>query len=190
MSLFVFVCALWGIGKAIAAARERARQREAERIKREQKRQREEQARLREDFRRIQAEAKDRARRQAEIARETVRLAKEQERQRKEQEKQAAQIAKHDEEIRKLKQTAKRLSAKLEDLELRIIDLESVKELVYKQFLDADHTGDDARKEKALRKLISIDNQLSAAKDARQKTLDGIENAERNAKAKSVAFAA
>ena len=165
MSLFVFVCALWGIGKAIAAARERARQREAERIKREQ-------ARLREDFRRIQAEARERAKRQAEIERETVRLAKE-------QAKQAAQIAKHDEEIRKLKQTAKRLSAKLEDLELRIIDLESVKELVYKQFLEADHAGDNARKEKALRKLISIDNQLSAARDAKQKTLDGIENANR-----------
>lgn len=165
MSLFVFVCALWSIGKAIAAARERARQREAERIKREQ-------ARLREDFRRIQAEARERAKRQAEIERETVRLAKE-------QAKQAAQIAKHDEEIRKLKQTAKRLSAKLEDLELRIIDLESVKELVYKQFIEADHAGDDARKEKALRKLISIDNQLSAARDAKQKTLDGIENANR-----------
>ena len=101
------------------------------------------------------------------------------ERQRKEDAKRDAQLAKHDEEIRKLKQTANRLSAKLEDLELRIIDLESVKELAYKQFLAADHAGDDARKEKALRKLISIDNQLSAARDAKQKTLDGIENANR-----------
>ena len=99
------------------------------------------------------------------------------ERQRKEDARRDAQFAKHDEEIRKLKQTANRLSAKLEDLELRIIDLESVKELAYKQFLAADHAGDDARKEKALRKLISIDNQLSAARDARQKTLDSIENA-------------
>ena len=74
MRLFIIVLTLWGIGKAIAAIRERARRKEAERIKREQ------------------AEARERTKRQAEIEREMSRLAKE-------QEKQAELLAKHEARI-------------------------------------------------------------------------------------------
>ena len=166
--IILLIIAFCAICKAIRKVSEQRRQAELARIKAE-----------RERAKQAEAWRRDMEREQRRLDAEQIRQRKEQEKAARERARQAAQIEKNREEIAKLKQTTQRLSAKLEDQELRIINLESVRELVYNQFLEADHAGDDTRKEKALRKLISIDNQLSAARDAKQKTLDGIENAKR-----------
>ena len=119
------------------------------------------------------------------ILREQERLAKAQEREEKErlklakeQEKQAAQIAKHESEIRTLKQSVKRMKSKYADLDLQLETLEEIKEMVVADFLKADHSGDTAKKEKFMRKLVAIDKQISNARDSRDALADKIENAE------------
>ena len=106
MSVIIIVGIIWGICKLISAAsvaaKERAAERERERIRAEQTRIREEQARARAWQREQEQRAREAARRQAEQERAIAKAAKEREALRKEQERQAAQLAKHEEMIRKL----------------------------------------------------------------------------------------
>jgi len=165
MSLIIIIATIWGISALISHIKQA-------RIAKEQMRQREAQARLlREQRAQAQAQREETARL---IALEKARQAQD-----AWNAKQEAINRKHDEEICKLNQTVSRLSAKVEDINLRIVDLEAVKEMNYKKFLEADHAGDDTNKEKYLRKLISLDNQLSAARDSKRAALDKIENAQR-----------
>ena len=172
MSLIIIIATIWGISALISHNKQA-------RLAKEQMRQREAQARLlREQRAQAQAQREETARL---IALEKARQAQEKmnEKFEREQARQAEQLAKHDEEIRKLNQTISRLSEKVEDIENRIINLEAVKEMNYKKFLEADHAGDDTNKEKYLRKLIALDNQLSSARDSKKAALDKIENAQR-----------
>lgn len=108
---------------------------------------------------------------------ERARLAAE-ERLEKEQERQAKIIAKHEKDIRVLKQSVVRMKNQYADLELRLETLFEIKDMIMADFLKADHAGDSAKKEKAMRKLVAIDKQISTARDRKDAIADKIENAE------------
>ena len=114
MNILIFAALIWGICKLISAAsrgaKERAAERERERIRQEQTRIREEQARARAWQREQEQRAREAARRQVEhdkaiarAAREREALRKEQERQAKEQARQAAELEKHEQELTALR---------------------------------------------------------------------------------------
>lgn len=137
MSIVLIILSVWAIAKIIEAAHRRARMVEA---------------------------------RQAQIAKEQARQAKLWEKQRKEDAKRDAQLArheaelrKHDEEIRKLKNKMKDCERVFRDMRQRIANLEELHEIAVKDMERAEAAGDTKAKEKALRKIVSIDNQLSSA---------------------------
>ena len=125
MNVLIFCAVIWAICKLLSAAsrgaKERAAERERERIRQEQTRIREEQAAQREEMRLMRERAKAETRRQIEQEKariawqkrqdainrqaqaERERLRKEQERQAKEQARQAAQLEKHEQELTALR---------------------------------------------------------------------------------------
>lgn len=162
MSLIIVIGCIWGICKLIsaasAAAKERARQAEIERIRREQERVKLEQARQREAWKAAQAAEIERVRQMVELEREQARQAKEQERLAKEQERQAAQLAKHDEMIRKLEMRMATAESELafnreqRDRLFKLLDIE-----------ERERDGaipESATWQKHQRKVISLENQI------------------------------
>ena len=148
MSLIIIAAVIWGICKLIsaasAAAKERAKQAEAERIRRE--------------LREAQQRAKEEAARMVALEREQARQAKEQERQRKEQERQAAQLAKHEEMIRKLEMrmaTAERELAFNREQRDRLFLLLDIEERERDAAIEGSRTWQAHHK-----KVISLENQI------------------------------
>ena len=181
--MIIIAAVIWGICKLISAAsaasKERARQAQLERIRREQDRVKLEQARQREAWKAAQAAERERVRKMVALEREQARQAKEQERLAKEQERQAAQLAKHEEEIKQLKYRVRRCEQTYTDMRQRIENLEELYELTSAELADADRVGDNKRKEKALRKIITLDNQLASARAKQQKAKDDWNTAQR-----------
>ena len=173
MSLIIIAAVIWGICKLISAAsaasRERARQAQLERIRREQERVKLEQARQHEAWKAAQAAERERVRQMVALEREQARQAKEQERLAKEQERQAVQLARHEEEIKQLKYRVRRCEQTYTDMRQRIENLEELYELTSAELEEADRVGDDKRKEKALRKIVTLDSQLASARDKQRK---------------------
>ena len=148
MSVIIIVGIIWGICKLIsaasAAAKERAKQAEAERIRRE--------------LREAQQRAKEEAARMVALEREQARQAKEQERQRKEQERQAAQLAKHEEMIRKLEMrmaTAERELAFNREQRDRLFLLLDIEERERDAAIEGSRTWQAHHK-----KVVSLENQI------------------------------
>ena len=155
MSIFVLIGIVIAICKTAEYIRQRRAAEQMERIKREQFRQRE-------YIRQQQAAAREHERRQTALEREQIRLAKE-------QEKQALLLAKHEEEIRNLKYRMRTCEGIVESTRQRIENLEEIYELVSAELEEADRVGDDKRKEKALRKIVTLDSQLASARDKQRK---------------------
>ena len=107
MSLIIIAAVIWGICKLIsaasAAARERARQAEIERVRRAQERQRAEQQRIREEWKAAQAAERERVRQMVALEREQIRQQKLWEKQQKEDAARDAKIAKLEEAQRKMR---------------------------------------------------------------------------------------
>lgn len=159
------------VSSAVLAKKEREQKRQIEAIKREQEQRRAEDARMKAEYQRQQAATKEWQRRQIALEKEQIRQAKEQERQAreqerlaKEQEKQAEVLRKHEEEIRNLKCKVKVAEERYYAQKAKIENLEEIYEIVSKELEEASRAGDDKRKEKALRKIVSLDNQLSSAR--------------------------
>ena len=148
MSLIIIAAVIWGICKLIsaasAAAKERAKQAEAERIRRE--------------LREAQQRAKEEAARMVALEREQARQAKEQERQRKEQERQAAQLAKHEEMIRKLEMRMASAESELafnREQRERLFKLLDIEERERDAAIEGSRTWQAHHK-----KVISLENQI------------------------------
>ena len=78
-------------------------------------------------------------------------------------------IAKHEEEIKRLKSKMKNCEEIVLDMNQRVVNLEELHDIAEKEYFAADKAGDDQRREKALKKLVSIESQLSASKEKRRK---------------------
>ena len=152
------------ISSAVSAKKEKDQRMQIERIKAEQARQKAEYQRQQMEYKRQQVAAKEWQRRQIALEKEQIRQAKEQERLAKEQEKQAEVLRKHEEEIRNLKCKVKVAEERYYAQKAKIENLEEIYEIVSKELEEASRAGDDKRKEKALRKIVSLDNQLSSAR--------------------------
>lgn len=172
-TIFVILC-ICGICRLLKGTAER---KQAERAKRErqkirewQEQIREEQAAQRERQRRIAEEQREYARRQAEHDKEIARAAREREALRREQERQRKEQARLAEEQRKqafaIRDLQYRMKVCEEDHKAIMQKLENLRELhelVSRNMEAADRAGDDKAKAAALRKIISIDNQIAAA---------------------------
>ena len=108
-------------------------------------------------------------RKEAEAAKWRSAMEKEQERIAREQAKQAAQIAKHEEEIKQLKSKMNNYVEIVRDMRQRVTNLEELRDIAEKEYFSADRAGDDTRREKALKKIVSLDNQIAAAKEKSRK---------------------
>ena len=180
MNILIFAALIWGACKLISActrnAKQRQAERERERIRQEQQRIREEQAAQREwqrEAARRQAEH-DRAIAKATKEREAMR--KEQERQRKEQERQAkeqARIAKEQEKqayaIRDLQYRMKVCETEHVAVMQKITNLSALLNLAEAEYSEAEQVGNAKKTATALRKIISINDQLETARKKERK---------------------
>lgn len=162
MSLIIIIATIWGISALISHIKQA-------RLAEEQKRQREAQARLlREQRAYAQAQREETARL---IALEKARQAQEKmnEKFEREQARQAEQLAKHEETLRKHEMEIRDLKHRMtvcEDdykaLKQRMENLNELYELASAELASAESAGDNKRKEKALRKIMTLDNQIAA----------------------------
>ena len=167
MNVLIFAALIWAICKLISAAsrgaKERAAERERERIRQEQERIREEQARARAWQREQEQRAREAARRQVEhdkaiarAAREREALRKEQERQAKEQERQAA-------EMEKMRHVLAQATADIDFLQDRTADLYA--QLDYQLLLQAGTVPGSKSFEKYQSKIVTLKNQIHTAEN-------------------------
>ena len=174
MNVLIFAALIWAICKLISAAsrgaKERAAERERERIRQEQQRIREEQARARAWQREQEQRAREAARRQVEhdkaiarAAREREQLRKEQERQAKEQARQAAEIAKHEQELDRMRHVLAQATADIDFLQERTADLYA--QLDYQLLLQAGTVPGSKQFEKYQSKIVTLKNQIHTAEN-------------------------
>ena len=174
MNVLIFCAVIWGIVKLISAAsrgaKERAAERERERIRAEQQRIREEQARARAWQREQEQRAREAARRQVEqdkaiakAEREREALRKEQERQAKEQARQAAEIAKHEAELDRMRHVLAQATADIDFLQERSAELYA--QLDYQLLLQAGTVPGSKQFEKYQRKIVTLKNQIHTAEN-------------------------
>ena len=174
MNVLIFAALIWAICKLISAAsrgaKERAAERERERIRQEQERIREEQARARAWQREQEQRAREAARRQVEhdkaiarAAREREALRKEQERQAKEQARQAAEIAKHEAELDRMRHVLAQATADIDFLQDRTADLYA--QLDYQLLLQAGTVPGSKQFEKYQSKIVTLKNQIHTAEN-------------------------
>ena len=172
MNVLIFAALIWAICKLISAAsrgaKERAAERERERIRQEQTRIREEQARARAWQREQEQRAREAARRQVEhdkaiarAAREREALRKEQERQAKEQARQAAEIAKHEAEIERMRHVLAQATADIDFLQERSAELYAQLDNVL--LLQAGTVPGSSQHTKYQSKIVTLHNQIHAA---------------------------
>ena len=172
MSLLIIIGIIWGICKLLSAAsrgaKERAAERERERIRAEQERIREEQARARAWQREQEQRAREAARRQVEhdkaiarAAREREALRKEQERQAKEQARQAAEIAKHEAELDRLRHVLAQATADIDFLQERSAELYAQLDNVL--LLQAGTVPGSKEHTRYQSKIVTLHNQIHAA---------------------------
>ena len=176
--MIIIAAVIWGICKLISAAsrgaKERAAERERERIRQEQTRIREEQAAQREEMRLMRERAKAETRRQIEQEKariawqkrqdainrqaqaERERLRKEQERQAKEQERQAA-------EMERMKHVLAQATADIDFLQDRTADLYA--QLDYQLLLQAGTVPGSKQFEKYQSKIVTLKNQIHTAEN-------------------------
>lgn len=174
MNVLIFAALIWAICKLISAAsrgaKERAAERERERIRQEQTRIREEQARARAWQREQEQRAREAARRQVEhdkaiarAAREREALRKEQERQAKEQARQAAEIAKHEAELDRMRHVLAQATADIDFLQDRTADLYA--QLDYQLLLQAGTVPGSKQFEKYQSEIVTLKNQIHTAEN-------------------------
>ena len=172
MNVLIFSALIWAICKLISAAsrgaKERAAERERERIRQEQERIREEQARARQWQREQEQREREAARRQVEhdkaiarAAREREALRKEQERQAKEQARQAAEIAKHEAEIERMRHVLAQATADIDFLQERSAELYAQLDNVL--LLQAGTVPGSSQHTKYQSKIVTLHNQIHAA---------------------------
>ena len=165
MNVLIFAALIWAICKLISAAsrgaKERATERERERIRQEQERIREEQRRQRDEQRRQADAQREQARRQAQAAKEREALRKEQERQAKEQARQAAEIAKHEAEIERMKHVLAQATADIDFLQERSAELYAQLDNVL--LLQAGTVPGSSQHTKYQSKIVTLHNQIHAA---------------------------
>ena len=172
MNVLIFAALIWAICKLISAAsrgaKERAAERERERIRAEQTRIREEQARARAWQREQEQRAREAARRQVEhdkaiakAAREREALRKEQERQAKEQARQAAEIAKHEAELDRMRHVLAQATADIDFLQERSAELYAQLDNVL--LLQAGTVPGSSQHTKYQNKIVTLHNQIHAA---------------------------
>ena len=165
MNVLIFCALIWAICKLISAAsrgaKERAAERERERIRAEQERIRQEQARARAWQREQEQRAREAARRQVEhdkaiarAAREREQLRKEQERQAKEQERQAA-------EMERMKHVLAQATADIDFLQERSAELYAQLDNVL--LLQAGTVPGSSAHTKYQSKIVTLHNQIHAA---------------------------
>ena len=167
MSVIIIVGIIWGICKLIsaasAAAKERARQAEIERVRRAQERQRAEQARMREEWKAAQAAERERVRQMVALEREQARQAKEQERIAKEQERQAAQLAKHEKRIALLESKVNKLARDIESQKQLVADYSA--QLDYLLLQQSETTPGSKEFAKWQDKIVTKSNQVRKAEN-------------------------
>ena len=155
MTIILIIFCIWGASALIHSAREKRAKENAQRIASEQ-------ARIKREMREMKQQANEEVAARIALEREQMRQAKEQEKLAKEQEKQAAQLAKHELEIRNLKNRMKVCERDYKALKQRMENLNELYELASAELASADKAGDDKRKEKALRKIVTLDNQIAS----------------------------
>ena len=118
--------------------------------------------------------------------RERTALEMEQKRQRetqaailKEQQRQADLLRKHEEEIEKLKYEVSVARNERESLRARMENLEDLYEMVSEELRRADESGNIAKKKKALREIMVLDNQMAQVEKRMAKANYTIAKAER-----------
>ena len=174
MNVLIFCALIWAICKLISAAsrgaKERAAERDRERIRAEQTRIREEQARARAWQREQEQRAREAARRQVEhdkaiarAAREREALRKEQERQAKEQARQAAEIERHNAELDRMRHVLAQATADIDFLQDRTADLYA--QLDYQLLLQAGTVPGSKQFEKYQSKIVTLKNQIHTAEN-------------------------
>ena len=167
MNIIIFFALIWAVCKLISAAsrgaKERAAERERERIRQEQTRIREEQARARQWQREQEQRAREAARRQVEhdkaiarAARELEQLRKEQERQAKEQERQAA-------EMQRMKHVLAQATADIDFLQERSAELYAQLDNVL--LLQAGTVPGSSAHTKYQSKIVTLKNQIHTAEN-------------------------
>ena len=180
MNVLLFILIIYGIVKLISSAsrhtKERKREREIIDIRVEQARRAEEARIMREDFKRQQDAEKARQQRQAAIEKEQERQRKEQERLRKEQERQAKEQKRLAEEQRKQAFAIRDLQYRMKVCEekhvtvmQKITNLSALLNLAEAEYSEAEQSGNDKKKATALRKIISINEQLASAREKERK---------------------
>lgn len=155
MSLIIIIAIIWSASALIRSAREKRVAEKAQRIAYEQ-------ARIKREMREMKQRANE------EVA-ARIALEREQMRQHREQERQAVQLAKHEETLRKHEMEIRDLKHRMtvcEDdykaLKQRMENLNELYELASAELASAESAGDNKRKEKALRKIMTLDNQIAA----------------------------
>lgn len=177
MNILIFAAVIWGICKLLSAASRKA---QADRAERERQRIREEQAAQREEMRLMRERAKAETRRQIEAEKARIAWQKRQdainrqakldrERLAKEQAKQAEQLKKHEFAIRDLQHRMKACEEEHKAIMQKLENLNALYEIESRNMEAADRAGDDQRKATALRKIISLDNQIAAAEKKERK---------------------
>lgn len=170
MTIAIIALALWGLSAIVRNAKQKAAQKEMERIKAEQQRQKLEQQRQREQERRYKAwkAEQDRINREHEKQaaaheKELARQDAEQRRQKAEQEKQAKQIEKHEQQIRAAQQriaAAENEIAYNREQRERLFALLDIAELERDAAIQGSSTW-----EKYQRKVIALNNQIHAVQN-------------------------
>lgn len=147
MNLIIIIAIILGASALIRSAREKSAREKAQRMAYEQ-------ARIKREMREMKQRANE------EVA---ARIALE-----REQMRQAAQLAKHEEtlrkhelEIRELKHRMTVCEGDYKALKQRMENLNELYEMASAELASAESAGDNKRKEKALRKIMTMDNQIA-----------------------------
>lgn len=159
MSLVITVVIIgWFFSALIRSAEAKRQAKWRAKVEAEQRKRKQAQAEERREIMRLakeqEREAKEWARQQVEIQREQMRLAKE-------QKKQAEQLAKHEQRISQLEYRMSQAEADIETTQDKLSKLYALLDIAEAQQAAAD-PGSPAD-EKAMRKIISLENQISAA---------------------------
>ena len=183
MNVLIFIALIWAVCKLISScsrnAKEKAAERERERIRAEQQRIREEQARAREWQREAARRQVEHDKAIAKAAREREQLRKEQARQAEEQRKQAAQLAKHNEiianmtfRIQQAEHDILHVTQQMDEYMPLLWRLDDEMKELDRQISIAQQMGKvDAvnryqkEKDKVQRKIISLENNIHAAEN-------------------------
>ena len=165
MNALIFAALIWAVCKLISAAscgaKERAAERERERIRQEQTRIREEQARARQWQREQEQRAREAARRQVEHDKAIARAARERDALRKEQARQAAQLEKHEQELDRMRHVLAQATADIDFLQERSAELYAQLDNVL--LLQAGTVPGSSQHTKYQSKIVTLHNQIHAA---------------------------